>query len=601
MKLFESAWRDDYVYYERYFDSLLGKSVKRRIDVPFEWYTPSSKGLYTSILDDSVKLDKKQGKSKDAHGNFGSMDPMYRTIRDKYWKSEHNGYNENPNVWYMDIETRSGVSYKNKFTSTVKYTKTENIENGLANSDGVKLSSVSDLQLKFKNGGSELYSVYNSVTSIWENLSHCKYMERNTGFPVPELANEEVTLMQFFDKSSNVMFVLGLREWVHEEDYTLDFKTKYVKCENETHLFNVFLGLFKKLDPLVVYAWSGAGFDFPYIFNRMKKLNIDTDRLSNYGRVSLSDNMYKGKLEFKFKSDGHFFLDMIPVYKKFTLKPKPNYSLDTIAEIELNKHKIQHNEYVAFDDFYTGKYVLPTNPTDEQKNSKIYKACVDCDLALVKELAHSEFVFYGIIDTYLIKQIDEKRTFTMLMTVIAKKMGVQISDSLGTVKPWSQFISNEAHLKNQIMPPREEQDQPEVVGGYVRDVERGIHSWILSTDVNSMYPLLGMVGFNMSPETCLQTHQIPSELKDIILTYYSNQDEEERLNLPTTVKTRVSQLLKKHKLSLGINGAVFKQEQCGMIPDMVKDIYITRKKAKSTQIKYETRKLLIQELLSGAK
>lgn len=598
MKLFESTWRDGYTYYERYYDTLAGKSIKRRIDIPFEWYVPSSNGLYTSMMDDSVKLDKRQGRAKDARGQYGSLDPMYRNIRDNYWKHDVNGYNENPNVWYLDIETRSGVSYRNKFSCVVKYTKIENIKNGeVVNPDLVKSSSVSDLQTKFKNGGSKNFAVFDTLTSSWENLSYTKYMERNSGFPVPELANEEITLMQFFDKRMDVMFVLGLRDWVHENDYEFDFTVKYIKCKDEVHMLNTFLQLFKKLDPLIIYAWSGSGFDFPYIHNRLKRLNIDTNKLSNYGGVSLRENMYNGKMEFDLKTDGHFFLDMIPVYKKFTHTPKPNYSLDTIAEIELKQRKVQHDEYVAFDDFYIGNYVLPKNPTEEQKNSKIYKACKKGDVDLVKELSHSEFVYYGVVDTFLVKKLDEKRLFTQLLIAISKKMGTQISDSLGTVKIWSQFIANEAYLNKQIMPPKEDHEHPNVVGGYVRDVQRGKHSWIISTDVNSMYPLLGMVGFNMSPETFLQTYKIPPELRDILLVHYSDQDEEARLNLPTGVKTHVTELLKKHKLSLGINGAVFAQDKTGMIPDMVKTIYKTRKQEKKKQFEYETRKLLLKELL----
>jgi len=527
MKLFESTWRDGYQYFERYYDTDLNKSVKKRIDLPAEWYEPCSRGSYTNIIDESIKLEKKQGRVKDGRHHAGFLDPMYRNIRDNYWNKDK--YNSSPRVWMLDIETRVGTCSK--------------------------------------------------------------------GFPVPNKAAEPISLMQFYDNKEKTLFVLGVRDWVHQSDYKFDYDVKYVKCRDEMHLIDVFLNIFGKLDPLIVYAWNGNGFDFPYIYNRLKNLGIDVDRLSVHGSTALNEREFQGSTTYKLQSDGHFFIDLMEIYKKFTFKPVPNYSLDTIAELELKQNKIQHTEYAAFDDFYTGKYIIPTNPTESQKNSKIYKAAILGNWSEVKELAHSEFVYYGIIDTYLIQRIDSKKNFTDLLITISKMMGVQISDAVGTVKPWSQYIMNKSMLNRRVIPPRSEHDQPHVVGGYVRDVERGKHEWVLSADVNSMYPLLGMVGFNMSPETFVPKNKMPPQLRDMVLSYFNDQDEAARLELSNDVKEQVQDILKSNKMSLGINGAVFNCEKLGMIPEMVSEIYVDRKKAKKTQFKYEERKLLLGELL----
>ena len=115
-------------------------------------------------------------------------------------------------------------------------------------------------------------------------------------------------------------------------------------------------------------------------------------------------------------------------------------------------------------------------------------------------------------------------------------MGVQISDSLGTVKPWSQYICNLALLNNQVMPPRKEFDAPNVVGGYVREPVVGKHKWTLSADVNSMYPLLGMVGFNMSPET-LRIREVGSNLFQV-----PDKIQQSTSNNLSTLKPRFSNL-----------------------------------------------------------
>jgi DNA polymerase elongation subunit (family B) len=497
MNLFESTWREGYAFYERYYDQNLGRSMKRQINLPYEWYEPSSRGLYTYILDDSIKLDKKQGNAKQGRDHYGFLDPMYRNIRDNYWNQDK--YQNNPRIWYLDIETRVGTC--------------------------------------------------------------------SEGFPVPEKAAEPISMFQFYDNKEEVMILLGVRDWDKKDEYTskFDFPIKYINCENEVKLIETFLSIFEKLDPLIIYAWNGLGFDFPYIHNRMKNLGMDTSRLSNYGGVKYSEGEFQGKVDFKFNSDGHFFIDLMDVYKKFTFHPMPSYSLDSVAEHELGEKKVDHSQYGSFDSFYTD--------------------------------GHDEFCYYGAKDTYLIKRIDEKQNFTVLMSMIAEKMGVQLGDSMGTVKPWSQYILNKSIQNMQVMPMRQEFPDPHVVGGYVRDPNKGKHKWVVSADVNSMYPLLGMVGFNMSPETYIPKYKLPDQLRDIVLQYFNDQDESKRLELPKEVWEATTKSLQDNNLALGINGAVFSKDKLGLVPELVQEIYDGRKKAKKIMFDYTKRAILIKEIL----
>lgn len=525
MKKFEATWRDGFTFYERYFDEDLGRSFKKKINLPYEWFEESSRGIYSSILDENIKLEKKQGNAKQGRDNFGFLDPMYRNIRDNYWESGN--FNYDPRIWYLDIETRA---------------------------------------------------------------------ER--GFPVPEEAPESISMFQIFDNKMETVIILGLRDWKHQSDYELEYPVRYITCTDEVHLIETFLALFAKVDPLIIYAWNGMGFDFPYIHNRMKKLGMDVNRLSNYGKVSYSENEYQGKIEFNFTSNGHFFLDLMEVYKKFVFEPMPEYKLDVIAEIEIGENKVAHPEYAKFDDFYAGKYIIPDDPTDEQKASKIYQEAIKNGInEEVRELAHSEFCYYGYKDPLLIYKIDMKRNFTTLMSMISAKMGVQIGDSMGTVKPWSQYIANKSMKDMKVMPPRQENEHPNVVGGYVRDPVLGKQKWVISADVNSMYPLLGMVGFNMSPETFIPIHKLPGDLRAIVLSYFNDQEEEGRLNLDESIWEETTRLLVENNMSLGINGAVFTKDHLGMVPEMVQEIYDSRKQAKNKMFEYERQKLLIEKIL----
>ena len=530
-KLFESTWRSGYEFFERYFDTNLNKSCTKQINLPYEWYEPSSKGLYSYILDDSIKLDKKQGNAKGGREHYGFLDPMYRNIRDNYWNQDK--YNLKPKTMYLDIETRVG--------------------------------------------------------------------QNSTGFPVPDRVAESISMFQIFDPDAQCVIMLGVKEWKHQENYSekMEYPVKYLVCDDEFHLIETFLKIFSKIDPLIIYAWNGDGFDFPYLYNRLKKLGFDTDRLSNHGTTSLGESEFKGQTKYSLNSDGHFFIDLMKVYEKFTFAPRTSYSLDNIAEIEINEKKVQHPEYIGFDDFYTGKYNIPTNPTDEQKESDIYKEAIKNGINKeVNELGHSEFCYYSYIDPILIYKIDKKLNFTILMLMIAEKMGVTVGDSLGTVKPWSQYISNRSMLGRQVMPTRKEFDSPHVVGGFVREPNQGKHTWVLSADYNSMYPLLGMVGFNMSPETYIPKNELPPELRDVVLSYFNDQNELDRLNMTKEIWEATENSLKEHNISLGINGAAFHKDKLGMIPEMVQEIYNTRKQAKKTMFKYQQRKVLIKDILN---
>lgn len=418
------------------------------------------------------------------------------------------------------------------------------------------------------------------------------------GFPKPDRASEQVTLIQVFDRTTETMIVIGLRDWKHEKDFNYPFTVKYIKVDDEYALFDTYIKIFQKIDPLIIYAWNGGGFDYPYLYNRMKNLGLDPNDLSNYGNCTLNQHEFMNMIEFKFSAPGHHYIDLKDVYQKFTFHPMTSYSLDAVAEFDLGRNKVDHSEYAAFDDFYTGKYIIPDNPTEEQKNSKIYQEAIKGNWDEVRELAHSEFVHYGCTDTFLVTEIDKARNFTTLLLMIAEKMGITVGAAMGTVGPWSTYLSNRLIAESKVMPPRQEHDSPSVVGGYVRDPNKGKHRWIMSTDVNSMYPLLGMVGFNMSSETFIKKANLPPELRDIVLAYFNDQDQAARFNIPDNVWNKTTELLQQHNIALGINGAAFSRDQVGIIPLLVQDIYNSRKKAKQTQFKYEQRAVLIDAIIS---
>lgn len=537
MKLFESSYKADGKYYARLYDTEKNETIVEEYSSKYEYYTPNNKGIYKCITD-NVKLDKHLGFYKDTQGQYGVFNPTDRYIRDNHWKKS---FNHSPRIWYLDIETRA--------------TRNE--------------------------------------------------------FPVPEKALEEISLIQIYDSKTEVMYVLGLKDFIHQEGYETEFDTKYIKCKNEKHLLEVYCLLFKKMNPLILYAWNGQNFDYPYIFNRLKYNNIDTNLMSNYNCANITtfkdDN---NRTLFDISIDGHYYLDLMLVYKKFTFGNLPSYSLDSISKLELNDSKVEHNEFIDFDSFYTGKnYEISKTPYNDRIREEIRQLKIlEKNKTITKEqetrldeLISFQFVYYGIKDVFLLKKIDDKKNFTNIMISISETLGCEVCDTLGTIKPWGNGLKNTYYEKNLIVPPKQNFTTVNVAGGYVRHPVTGIHTWMLSEDVNSMYPMLSMEGFNMSPETYIPLERLPEDIKQHVHEYYNDQDEGKILNYSEEVKEKTKELLKKYNYAMGINGAIFDRSVHGVVPQMVSDIYYGRKKDKKEMLKYEQQVEIINDILRTRK
>lgn len=538
MRLFETTFRDGYDYFERYFNTETSKSESHKIDSKYEYFVPYSFGEYKLITDQNLRLTRLEGTSKQAKDQMGVVQPVYKHIRDTYWK---NGtYNLSPRIAYLDIETRA------------------------------------------------------------------------KGEPDPLNAPEQITLIQVLDSKTNQAIVLGLRPWEPEEDYKLECNVKYVHCQDEISLLETFVKVFRAINPVVVYAWNGDGFDFPYLYNRMKNLGLNPNDLSNYGSVKLDivEDPKTHRNCFKLNSPGHHFLDLMEVYKRFVLSPRASYALDSIAEVELNSHKVDHSEFPTFDSFYTGEaYTISDKPYSERIREQIRQRYIkknsltegtqeyNENMSLLLKDINFQFVYYGVIDIVLLKKIDEKRNLSKIIVNISKTMGVNYKDVLGTVKPWSQYISNVALKEGLVMPRIEQVEATQYEGAFVRHPVKGKHKWVLNFDVNSMYPQFSIAGFGMSPENLVPMAKLPLELRGLIQRYFANKSDQEILDIPETVWNEVTPILVKHNLCLTANGTCYKRDSVGIIPRLVNQIYDGRKLDKKEMFKYEQEEVEIEKTL----
>ena len=591
MKLFETSWFDNFKVYERVFDTDTGTTRVNQIDGKSEYFVEDPKGLYTNFLDDSIKYSKKFGNAKDAREHAGSCSPIYRNIRDNYIETK--SFNKNPRVWYLDIETRSGVHYK---ISDQRQVLLKNKETG-----EITRTTLEDTQ-KLKESSLQNYLISEDGFNFSE-VQYSTLFEKTQSFPDPELAEQEITLIQILDNLEKTVYILGTRDFelsdLEKLGYSFDYSVKYANCKTEIQLLKTFLALFNKLNPLLILAWNGNGFDYPYIVNRLKNLGF-TESLSKYGSATLTKNVNdKGQVSYELDSNGHFFMDFMEIYKKFTFDPRSSYSLDNISEIELGEHKVPHTEFLTFDSFYTGSdYQYSDSEYSDKLRELIRKSYGSEDFLKYVNL---QFVYYGITDVILLKKLNDKLKLVELMSTVSEIMGVLLDDTLKTVKPWSQHIANEAMKQNKVMPPKREVEAPNIIGGFVKEPIPGLCKWCMNVDVNSMYPMLSIAAFNMSPETYISMDKAPPELRDLLKSVIKKeQDEEQFLDLKDNnieKFEKITNLLQKYKLSLGINGALFDISKKGLIPSLVTEIYNNRKKAKKTMNNYIAKSVMIKDIL----
>ena len=177
------------------------------------------------------------------------------------------------------------------------------------------------------------------------------------------------------------------------------------------------------------------------------------------------------------------------------------------------------------------------------------------------------YLDYNLKDTWLIKRFEDETMLLSLVMTVAYGGGVNYSDAFGTVGIWESTIYRRL-MKDKIVPNIKSGPGAragELVGGYVKDPRPGMYPWVVSFDLNSLYPHL-MMQYNMSPETYL-----PDERE------YVTQDMVLQGKFRNTNKS----------MSVAANGVCFNNEKLGIIPEIINENYNNRSKIKKQMLAAE--------------
>ena len=116
-----------------------------------------------------------------------------------------------------------------------------------------------------------------------------------------------------------------------------------------------------------------------------------------------------------------------------------------------------------------------------------------------------KFIEYNRQDTLLLKKLDDKLQFLELANQLAHENTVLLPTVMGSVAMIEMAVMNEAHERGVVVPNKIRSNlntvsEGQAAGAYVMNPKKGLHEWIGSIDINSLYPST-IRALNMAPET----------------------------------------------------------------------------------------------------
>ena len=365
------------------------------------------------------------------------------------------------------------------------------------------------------------------------------------GFPDIDNATEELLAITVKNQSNKQIITWGTGEF--KTDRT---DVTYIKCKNEKSLIMEFMKFWIKNYPDVITGWNTKFFDIPYLFNRIRNI-VDEKVLKKFSPWNLVERetiIVRGRPQTHYKIFGISMLDYLDLYQKFIPQKQESYKLDYIGKVELGLPK-DDNPYDTFREWYTKDY--------------------------------QSFIDYNIKDVEIVDQLEDKLKLIELVLTMAYEAKVNYTDVFSQVRMWDMLIYNYLKKDNVMIPPKEDNIKDDKYeGAYVKDPITGMHNWIVSFDINSLYPHL-IMQYNISPEKIIGVE--PSGISvDKLLDHAT----------PLTH-------LKAEGACITPNGAKFKIDSPGFLPRLMESMYNDRVKFKTLefQAKQEYQKTKDKSLL----
>ena len=353
-----------------------------------------------------------------------------------------------------------------------------------------------------------------------------------------------------------------------------DFENTYL-YEKEGDMLQAFLDVLEDAD--IISGWNSEGYDIPYTVNRVSRVlsKDDTRRFCLWKQLPKRREFEKyGKTAETFDTIGRVHMDYLELYRKYTYEERHTYRLDAIGEMEVGENKTVYEG--TLDQLYNNDF--------------------------------KKFIEYNRQDVALLDKLDKKLRFIDLANEIAHDNTVLLQTTMGAVAVTEQAIINESHNRGMIAPNRKEHEGgTAAAGAYVAYPKKGVHEWIGSMDLNSLYPSV-IRAMNMAPETIVG--QLRPDMTDEMLhnattlekksfaaawegrfgslEYEAVMEQRKDVSLTLDLEDGTSHVLSGAEIyklifdnnqpwMLSANGTIFTWEKEGVVPGLLKRWYAERK------------------------
>jgi DNA polymerase elongation subunit (family B) len=372
--------------------------------------------------------------------------------------------------------------------------------------------------------------------------------ECESGFPNMENPVERVNAITIY--CDGKYFTFGLNS------FTGVLSNHHVKCyDDEAQMLMDFLNFWQSLAPDIVTGWNIRFFDIPYLFSRISALmgEKEAKRLSFWNIVNQKVVNRKNKDHNVYDLAGIATLDYYELYLTFTYTNQESYRLDSIANIELGEGKLSYSEYESIHEFYK---------KDFQK-----------------------FIEYNVHDVTLIKKLEEKLRLMELAVALAYSAKVNLMDIFSQVRTWDAIVFHHLYEKGVVIPPKKHNSKDrQYAGAYVKEPKPGLYDWVVSLDLNSLYPHL-IMQYNISPETKTDWGKAGSLSPDGIF------DREDGKPIKSFIDPiQIFDDVKKRNEVVAANGITFRKDVQGVFPALMEKMYKERKHFKNLMIEAEKKR-----------
>ncbi len=216
--------------------------------------------------------------------------------------------------------------------------------------------------------------------------------------------------------------------------------------------------------------------------------------------------------------------------------------MDNIAQVELGEGKIAYDEYDSLHALY--------------------------------RLNYQKFIEYNIKDVDLILKLEDKLKLLELAVTLGYDTKSNFEDVFAQTRMWDALTYSYLRDKDIIVPPRIVKDKDSAFeGAYVKDPQVGLHDWVASFDLNSLYPHL-MMQYNISPETLIEPENYTDAMREVLSQGVSV----EKLLYK---KIDTSNL---EGVTITPNGQFFRTDFQGFLPKMMEEMYTDRSKFKKLML-----------------